>query len=256
MAAIEVKNLKFKIGDKEISRGIDLVVKEGSTHGIIGPNGSGKSTLFKQICRIHKPYEGTIELLGQDVNELTQKQMAKKMAVLFQENKTDFAYTVREIVSMGRIPYHSSIRHEYPQDKEIVDRALETMGIREYEDRIFNTLSGGEKQRVLLARAFAQETSVILLDEPTNNLDISYQLLIFEILKKLDKTKLIVIHDMNLAASFCDVISVLEKGRVVATGSPGEILTQQLLADIFKVKAEVIIDKDTNKPLIRYIEHI
>ena len=256
MEVIKVENLKFKTGDTEICKGMNLEVEEGTTHGLIGPNGSGKSTLFKQICRIYRPSEGNIYIKQKDINAYSQKQLAMEMAVLFQENKTDFAYTVKEIAMMGRIPYHSSIRKEYPKDHTIVNDALKEMGVDSYSERIFNTLSGGEKQRVLMARALAQETSIILLDEPTNNLDINYQLLIFESLRKLNKTKLIVIHDMNLAATFCDVISVIKDGKVVATGNPAEILTKELLEETFKVKSEVIIDDDTGRPFIKYIEHI
>lgn len=239
MHVIEVEKLNYRIGSVTICKDMTLSVKKGSIHGLIGPNGSGKSTLLQQICGVIHPKSGNIKINGRDFHEFTQKELSRQIAVLFQENFVDFNYTVEEIVAMGRIPYHTGVSIVHEDESEIIDDALSIMGVLPLKNRVFNSLSGGEKQRVLLSRALVQDTGILLLDEPTNNLDIGYQYHIFEKLETMDKTIVTIVHDMNIAARFCDVLSIVYDGRIIKTGTPKKILTEDIFRNIFSVDANI-----------------
>ncbi|AYV94066.1 ABC transporter ATP-binding protein [Fusobacterium necrophorum subsp. funduliforme] len=239
---LKIENLTYAIENNFISDNINISFKENTFTGVIGPNGSGKSTLLKQIYRVLKPTKGKIYLKNFDIEEISSKEIAKQMAVLPQENQSDFDYTVREIILMGRFPYHSIFcgDHDLEKDVELMKKYLNIVGLTEQENQPFKTLSGGEKQRVLLARALVQEGNLLILDEVTNHLDIGYQYKVLEILKNLNMTIISAIHDLNLAMKFCDYVVLIDKGRVIMEGKPKDIITTENLKNIFKIDAQII----------------
>lgn len=252
MSILEIENLTYKIDESLISDGINIKFEENTFTGIIGPNGSGKSTLLKQIYRVLKPTKGKIFFDGIDIEDISSKKIARRMAVLQQENQSDFDYTVREIILMGRFPYHSFFMrdHNFEVDINLMKKYLDIVGLREQENQCFKTLSGGEKQRVLLARALVQEAELLILDEVTNHLDIGYQYKVLEILKGLNMTIISAIHDLNLAMKFCDQVVLIDKGRIIVTGNPKDIITRENLKEIFKIDAQII--KKDNSHIIDY----
>lgn len=240
---IRTENLDVFCDVKQILKGLSLEVKKNQFVGIIGPNGSGKSTLLKCLYRILHPAQGAIYLNGQSLEDLTYKETARQMAVVAQHNHYQFDFTVQDIVLMGRTPYKGMFDKEEAEDYEIMERSLELVDLRDYKDREFSTLSGGEQQRVILARALTQEPDCLILDEPTNHLDIKHQLSLLAAVKKLNLTVLAAIHDLNMAAMYCDVIYVLNQGKIEAVGSPKEVLTRDLIRKIYQVEAELVHDQ-------------
>ena len=212
---IEVKNLSFSIENRKIIQDISIVVNKSQFVGIIGANGSGKSTLLKNIYRFFKYDSGDIKLKNIELYDYSSKDLAKEMAVLAQKQNMNFDFSVEEIVEMGRYAYKNSIFEvEKNKNSEFVGNALNAVGMYNMKDRSFLSLSGGEMQRVLIARALAQNTEILILDEPTNHLDIKYQIQIMKLVKETKKTILAVIHDMNIASSYCNYIYALKDGKV------------------------------------------
>lgn len=246
MSRIEVQGLTYSIGKKNILNGVDVSFPSQSFTGIIGPNGSGKSTLLKNIYRVLKPTEGCVYLDGQPIFGMSSKSVARSMAVLPQENSSDFDYTVEDVVMMGRFPYHSFFdkRQHLSNDLKIIEKYLKLLGLQNYGKRFFKTLSGGEKQRVLVARALAQETNLLVLDEVTNHLDIGYQYKILEVLCGMDLTMIGAIHDLNLALKFCDHVVLLNEGRVISEGTAREVIHEEILKDIFHIHGQVVDSSD------------
>lgn len=234
--------VKYFIGKKEILKGIDLALHPKEFLGIIGPNGSGKSTFLKCVYRVQKPTEGTIRFDGKLLDEMSYRESALKLAVVAQHNYYNFDFTVREVVLMGRAPHKKTLERDNAKDYQIVDEALKTVQMEAFADRTFSTLSGGEQQRVILARALAQQTSALILDEPTNHLDITHQIMLMELVKKLNVTVISAIHDLNIAAAYCDKIYVLKDGVLEGYGTPEEVLTPELIRRIYKVEAEIVYD--------------
>lgn len=234
--------VKYFIGKKEILKGIDLALRPKEFLGIIGPNGSGKSTFLKCVYRVQKPTEGTIRFDGKLLDEMSYRESALKLAVVAQHNYYNFDFTVREVVLMGRAPHKKTLERDNAKDYQIVDEALKTVQMKAFADRTFSTLSGGEQQRVILARALAQQTSALILDEPTNHLDITHQIMLMELVKKLNVTVISAIHDLNIAAAYCDKIYVLKDGVLEGYGTPEEVLTPELIRRIYKVEAEIVYD--------------
>ena len=249
---ITAENIKMKIGDNEILKGVSIDSKNREFVGIIGPNGSGKSTLLKSIYRILKPNDGCIKLDDMDISKMSIKESAKKMAVVSQHNYYNFDFTVKEVVSMGRSPHKENLERDNIEDFEIVKESLQKVGMSEFSNRSFSTLSGGEQQRVILARALAQKTPCLILDEPTNHLDIKYQLSLLNIVKSLDLTVISAIHDLNIASMYCDRLFVMKDGQIVASGTPQDILTKELIKEIYEIDVEIIKDSK-NQTHILYI---
>lgn len=250
---LEIKNLKFNLGNKKILDGVSLKVPHKKFMGIIGPNGAGKSTLLKNIYGIHEFSEGDILINGVSIKKISKKERAKKIAVLAQEEEHQFDFSVEKIVEMGRYPYKKFFEDYSEKDREIVYEMLKKTGMESYAERDFNTLSGGEKQRVLISRALAQKTDFLILDEPTNHLDIGYQLQIIDLIKHLDITVLSVFHDLNIAALFCDWVFVMKEGKIITEGTPEEIFTEKLLKDIFGINCHIGKNPVNNKIQISYI---
>ena len=245
---IKTEGVKLSIGNNNILKGIDINVENKEFVGIIGPNGSGKSTLLKCIYRNLKPSSGVIMLGDEDLSTIPIKESAKKLAVLSQHNYYDFDFKVYDIVLMGRSPHKKIMERDSKEDFEIVDDALEKVGMIDLKERSFNTLSGGEQQRIILARALAQQTDCLVLDEPTNHLDIKHQLQLMSIVKGLNIEVIAAIHDLNIALMYCDKIYVLKDGKIIAYGTPSEVMTKELIKEVYEVDA--IINKDENGKLM------
>lgn len=239
MSSLSVSNLNFEIDKKPILKDISFEVEEGAFVGIIGANGSGKSTLLKNIYRLYKPSNGSIKVDGEDINSMNTKEIARKLAVLAQETHSEFDFNVEDIIKMGRYPYKSIFSDYSNDDFELVNSIIERMSLGDYRKRVFNSLSGGEKQRTYIARALVQDAKLLILDELTNHLDIGHQIQIMDMVKSLKITTLSAIHDMNLAAMYCDYIIVLEKGCVIKQGRTEEILTSDLIKKLFKIDCQV-----------------
>ena len=221
----------------EITNGCDLIAEPGQIVGLVGPNGSGKSTLLRSIYRALRPVAGSVHLDGDDVWQLSARETARRVAVVAQEPPSDFDFTVQEVVEAGRTPHKRMFERDSPDDLAITAAALERVGMSAFADRLVATLSGGEKQRVMVARALAQQSRVLILDEPTNHLDIRAQLDLLELVRGLGITIIAALHELNHATAYCDSVYVLSRGRVVASGVPRDTLTPELLRTVFGVES-------------------
>lgn len=253
MVKLQVKNLRFGIGNQEILKDISFDVPTGSFIGIIGPNGSGKSTLLKNIYRLYSPSSGSILLDNKALRHMKNKECAKEIAVLAQETHTHFDFTVEQIVKMGRYPYKSILEDYSKEDLEMVEEMLIKVGLEQYKNRTFLELSGGEKQRTLIARALVQHTQFLVLDEPTNHLDIGYQIQLMDLVKSLHVTTLAAIHDINLATMYCDYLIVMKEGEIAEMGLVEEVVTAPMLKDIFGVNAYVGINPINKKLQVSFM---
>lgn len=226
---LQIQGIYCSYGANSVLNDMEFVVERGELLGIIGPNGSGKTTLLKAISRTLKPHLGKVLLDNKDVYHTQGLEVARQMAVVPQESRFDFPFTVREVVMMGRTPHLGRFQRESQYDWQMVEAALAFTNSTHLADRRITELSGGEKQRIAISRALAQEPEVLLLDEPTAFLDINHQIEILAIIRRLNRdynlTVIMVLHDLNLASEYCDQIILLEKGRIYALGSPGEIIT-------------------------------
>lgn len=241
---IKTENINVVIDNNNILKDINIEVDNKEVIGIIGPNGSGKSTLLKCIYRLLKPNAGLVKFDDVDIKNISIKESSKKVAVLSQHNNYDFDFTVKDIVLMGRSPHKKFMERDNKNDYDLVNDALRKVDMINFKDRSFQSLSGGEQQRVILARALAQQPKCLILDEPTNHLDIKYQLQLMRIVKSLNIEVIAAIHDLNIAAMYCDKIYVLKDGKIVQYGTPKEILTPQLIKNVYEVDAKLIVDKD------------
>ena len=241
------------IGGRNILHSVDLHLHDREFLGIIGPNGSGKSTFLKCVYRVLKPTGGKILLDGRELDELSYRESALRLAVVAQHNFYSFDFSVLEVVLMGRSPHKNMLERDTPSDYAIARAALEKVGMDGFEARSFSTLSGGEQQRVILARALTQETDCLVLDEPTNHLDIKYQLQIMDIVKDLGVTVIAAVHDLNIAAIYCDRLVALKDGRIAGIGTPEELLTKDFIFDMYGVESRVRKDPDTGWTHIVYL---
>ncbi|MGO7030777.1 ABC transporter ATP-binding protein [Rhizobium ruizarguesonis] len=237
--SISVDEVSFAAGDTVIVNGVSLTVERGKVLGLLGPNGSGKSSLLRLICRLRRVHSGIIRLGDDDISSLSRAALARRVAFVEQQSTTDTQLTVRDVVRLGRTPHRGLLSSWGAGDDAAVDEALSRTGMRERAGQLWQTLSGGERQRVHIARSLAQAPSELLLDEPTNHLDIQHQLDILSLISKLGITCIVALHDLNLAAMFCDRLAVLQKGEVVASGAPEEVLTEDMIGRVFGVRAHV-----------------
>ena len=249
---LNVREVGWSVDARQIIDDIKLSVEKGAFVGLLGPNGSGKSTLLRCIYRSLKPDAGTISLDGADLLVMPPREVARRMAVVLQESPVQFDFTVQEMVLMGRIPHKRAFDQDTIDDWEIVADALAQVNMLDFNERSYGTLSGGEKQRVLIARALAQKSQFLVLDEPTNHLDIRYQLEILDIVRELSVTTLAALHDLNLASLYCDRLYVLSEGRVVASGAPDDVVTADLIYEVYGVRADVAKNPATGTAHITY----
>lgn len=252
---LKTEDLWFSYGDGEdILKELNIIIENGEFAGIIGPNGSGKSTFIKNVSSIFEPDHGVVYINGSRVEKLSSQDLARRMAVVPQETAINFDFTVYDLVMMGRNPYQNRWGRTREEDRQRVEEAMALTDTRQFYDKNIDQLSGGEKQRVIIARALAQDPDILLLDEPTSSLDINYQGEIFDLLSYLnrerDLTILIVSHDLNLSGQYCQRLILLEEGRIHSTGSPEEVLTEQNIADVYKASVIVENNRLTGRPSI------
>ncbi|MGR3633394.1 MAG: ABC transporter ATP-binding protein [Limimaricola soesokkakensis] len=220
-----------------ILRDVSFVLPAGRTLGVVGANGAGKSTLLRLLYRFYRPTAGTVQIDGKDLWRMPSREVARRVAAVLQEQPTDFALTVSEIAGLGRLPHRQGLSSAGVRDTQIVEAALHRLDLAALARRRFDTLSGGERQRVMVARALVQEPQVLILDEPTNHLDIRHQLEVLEMLRGLDVTTVLSLHDLNLAFDLCDAVLVLARGEMIALGPPETALDAVTVARAFSVSA-------------------
>ena len=250
---IDTEDIGITLAKKRIIDHIDIHIKEGEFVGVIGPNGSGKSTLLKTIYRILKPNDGEIFISGKNIKELTLRDSALLAAVVAQHNHYNFDFKVIDVVMMGRAPHKKPMEFDNDDDFRIANESIEKVNMNDFRDRNFYTLSGGEQQRIILARSLTQQTPCLLLDEPTNHLDIKYQLQLLDVVKELNVTVLCALHDLNLAAAYCDRLYLMKEGHIHASGSPEEILTEDIIREVYDVNVTVEKNKETG--LLNIVYH-
>jgi len=240
-------------GERKVVEDLDLVVPDGSFTVIVGPNGCGKSTLLRSLARLIKPQSGTITLDGVDIATVRTKELARQVGLLPQTSVAPEGITVVDLVTRGRHPHQGMLRRWSRHDEEAVRAALERTRLTELSGRVVDELSGGQRQRVWIAMALAQETPMLLLDEPTTYLDIAHQIDVLDLCTSLHRegrTLVAVLHDLNQAARYATHLVAMRDGRIVAHGAPGDIVTAELVHEVFGVHARVIPDPETGGPLI------
>lgn len=261
---LTISGLRTRLGGRWVVDGIDATPPAGRLTGLLGPNGAGKTTLLRLVAGLLDPEEGAVLVNAAPdettptvpVHRLARTARARRIALLEQESSSSVPLTVSEVVALGRIPYRS----RWGTDPDgthasVVLSSLRTAGADHLADRAWSTLSGGERQRVLIARALAQEPELLLLDEPTNHLDISAQLHLLTFVRDLGITTVAALHDLNLAAAFCEHVLVLADGRLAAAGDPRDVLTPELLREVYGVDADVLVHPRTGRPVIAFQEH-
>ncbi|CAM5556997.1 ABC transporter ATP-binding protein OS=Streptomyces gougerotii OX=53448 GN=GCM10010227_07350 PE=4 SV=1 [Streptomyces diastaticus subsp. diastaticus] len=252
LLALRAERVSRSAGGRLILDGVTLQARAASTVGLIGPNGSGKSTLLRLLAGLLAPSAGTVTVDGSTPAELGRRETARRLAVVGQHAATDTDLTVRDVVGLGRVPHRRAWAAPGPADREAVRAALERTGLTPLAGRLWHTLSGGERQRAQIARALAQEPRHLLLDEPTNHLDVQHQLELLSLVAGLPVTCVVALHDLNLAAMFCEEVVVLRAGRAVASGSPREVLTEGLIEEVYGVRAVVVADGG-GPPFVRFL---
>lgn len=249
-----VHNVSISFGDSDIVKNVSLKVNDLQTVGIIGPNGCGKSTLLKSIYKVIKPKTGSITLDALDVLAENEKTIAKNIAVVGQFNELSFDFSVYDMVIMGRAPHKNFMESDNEEDMRLVNEALTKVNLFDLRHRSYLSLSGGEKQRVILARAMVQQPKFLILDEPTNHLDIKYQLQVLNLVKAMNTTTLAVLHDLELAAKYCDYLYAMKHGEIVASGTPKEVLTKETIKMVYEVDCEIYENPITKALGIAYLD--
>ncbi|MFC2048935.1 ABC transporter ATP-binding protein [Elusimicrobiota bacterium] len=249
---IDIKELDCGYGNNIVLNGINLSINKGEFLGIVGPNGSGKTTLLRAITGMLQPIKGEIIVSGNDVSNMTIKEIAQKMAVVSQYVESSYI-KVEEYVLLGRIPYYRKLQlFESKNDEKLAEQYMKTAGIDHLRYRVLNEISGGEQQLAMIARALCQETDLLLLDEPTSHLDISHQSEIMDLIRRLKKecgiTVISVLHDLNLASEYCDKLILLNKGSVYSAGPPGEVLSYKNIEDVYRTVVIVRENPVSGKP--------
>lgn len=251
--AFRIENLSSGYENNLILNGLNVVIPEGKITTIIGPNGCGKSTLLKTIGRILKKDYGEIYLQEQNMEELSTKEIAKNLAILSQSPTAPFQLKVEELISYGRYPHRKNVNRLTKKDMEIIEWAMDVTNTAEYRHKELAQLSGGQRQRVWLAMALAQETKILLLDEPTTYLDMAHQLEVLNIVKDLNEnhgsTVVMVLHDINHAARFSDGLIAMRQGKITQCGTPQQIITTEVMQEVFQIHAKILHDEETNAPI-------
>ncbi|MBB6450285.1 iron complex transport system ATP-binding protein [Geomicrobium halophilum] len=253
MTRLEANHLSIRYEKEAIVDDLTLQIPEGKITTIIGPNGCGKSTILKTLGRVMNASQGSVYLDGKSIHTQPTKQIAQKMAILPQGPEAPSGLKVRELVAYGRHPHQRGFAALHKQDYEMIDLALEQTGMAELGDRSLDALSGGQRQRVWIAMALAQQTELLLLDEPTTYLDLAHQLEVLQVLQRLNeqqgRTIVLVIHDLNHASRFADHMVALREGAIVREGRPEDVMNTQVLRDVFQIEADVVADPRSGKPV-------
>ncbi|WP_017572236.1 ABC transporter ATP-binding protein [Nocardiopsis halotolerans] len=248
---VRADRVSRRVGGRLVLDGVTVAPRPGETIGLLGPNGSGKSTLLRLLGGVLSPSAGVVTLDGRPLHRVGRRSVARRVAAVQQNAHTQTELTVRDVVALGRVPHRRPWSAVSASDHRAVAAALERTGLTDRASQYWHTLSGGERQRAQIARALAQEPSELLLDEPTNHLDIQHQLDLLELVTDLPVTTVIALHDLNLAAMYCDRLVVLRDGRAVAEGVPSEVLTPVLIEEVYGVRAEVT--SAHGSPVIRFL---
>ena len=249
---LSVENITVKINKVDIVKSISLHAQKGDFVGILGPNGSGKSTFLKSIYGVLNYDNGCIKLDGKDIKTISLSDIAKDMAVVGQFNTINFDLSVFDILLMGRSPHLGTWKKESEEDYKIALNAIKKVGMEKSLDRSFATLSGGEKQRVVLARALTQQPQVLILDEPTSHLDIKYQIEILSLVKDLGICVVAALHDLSLAAQFCNEIYIIKHGELIAKGKPKDIITANMVKEVYEIDCDIVYNENTGAMMISY----
>ncbi|MFG2195996.1 ABC transporter ATP-binding protein [Streptomyces sp. NPDC048639] len=250
---LAVDGVTLTAGAHPLVQDVSLTARPGEVIGLVGPNGSGKSSLLRAVYRVLRPRAGCVRVDGSDAWSLPVRRLARTMAAVVQEGGGDIDLTTREVVAMGRTPHKRLLAGDTAEDARLIETALASVDAIDFADRPFDRLSGGERRRVLIARALAQQPSLLVLDEPTNHLDIRHQLEVLGVLRQLPATVLVALHDLNLAAYYCDRLYVLREGEVAASGPPAEVLTPELLRTVYGVEGEVAVHPRTGAPHVTFL---
>ncbi|MCS7068184.1 MAG: ABC transporter ATP-binding protein [Meiothermus sp.] len=250
--SLSTKELTLGYDERRVIEGLNLALPKGRITALIGPNGCGKSTLLRALARLLKPREGAVLLDGKAIHTLPTKAVARELALLPQMPQAPEGLSVEELVWFGRYPYQSALGNRTAHDRALVDWALDQTGMRIFARRPLETLSGGQRQRAWIAMALAQETPILLLDEPTTYLDLSHQLEVLQLLQRLNreqgKTIVMVLHELNQAARYAHHLVAVYEGRVVAEGAPEAVLSERILRQVFGLKAHFLRDPETGTP--------
>lgn len=246
---IDLSGVSFSIGEKRLLSEVSAAVPPARFTGLIGPNGSGKTTLLSTIARWTRPESGRILLGGTPVGDYSRRDFAREVATVEQHSATETELTVEQIVDLGTIP-RAGGRFRRTDTRELVDQAIGLLGLEPLRGRTWQSLSGGERQKTQIARALAQQPTALLLDEPTNHLDVSASLDVLQLLRTLGITTVAALHDLQLAAMYCDHLIVLDGGRMVAQGPAADVLTPHLLAEVYGLDAEVVPHPRTGAPMV------
>ncbi len=249
---LHIDDLTVGVDGRDLVHRLNLTAADGEVIGLVGPNGSGKSTALRCVYRALQPTGGAVRIDGDDIWHMPLRASAQRVAALTQESSADFDFTVEEVVALGRTPHKRGNQPLTSAERDLCARALEQMDVAHLARRGILELSGGEKQRVLVARAIVQQTSILVLDEPTNHLDIRHQIELLRYLRGSGLTIVVVLHDLNLAAATCDRLGVLSEGRLIAAGSPDEVLTTTLISEVFGVDVTVVQHPITGDPQILF----
>ncbi|UMG93955.1 ABC transporter ATP-binding protein [Nocardioides sp. TF02-7] len=232
---IAAEGLRFSYAGRPAVDGVTLEARPGRVLGLLGPNGSGKTTLLRMLYGALRPAAGRVTVAGRPLSGMSTREVAQQVAVVVQESGSETMLSVRDATMLGRLPRLATFQRPGAADERAVDEALARVGARHLADRPFSHLSGGERQRVLVARALAQEAGFLLLDEPTNHLDIRYQHEVLQLVRDVATSAVVVLHDLNLAARYCDDLVLLDRGRVARAGSPDEVLEPELLERVYGI---------------------
>lgn len=235
---IQAEDVTIDRGGRTICHGMNLTVNPGQVVGVVGPNGSGKTTFLLSLNRALRVAGGRVLVDGDDVTGLSRREIARRVAVVAQENEAVLPLTVRDSVALGRLATSTMFDYGNDADAALVDEALARVELTGLADRLVTRISGGERQRAMVARAIAQQASHLLLDEPTNHLDLRHQFALLELVRELDCTTVIVLHDLNMAARFCDEVMLLADGHVVASGKPADVLTPERIAPVYRMRVD------------------
>ncbi|MEH1167738.1 ABC transporter ATP-binding protein [Micromonospora sp. CPCC 205539] len=253
-ARLRARDLHLAYGDTTVVEHLDLDIVDGRITAVIGPNGCGKSTLLRALGRLLRPASGQVLLDGKQIDRLPTREVAKIVGVLPQSPVAPDGLTVADLVMRGRHPHQSWFSQWSRADEDIVAEALRWTDLLDLADRPVDALSGGQRQRAWISMALAQGTDLLLLDEPTTYLDLAHQIDVLDLAARLhrerERTVVMVLHDLSLAARYADILIAIKDGRVVATGAPEEVLTPQLLAEVFGLRALVVPDPATGTPLV------
>ncbi|MBM7653332.1 ABC transporter ATP-binding protein [Neobacillus cucumis] len=253
MVSLSTEHLQIGYGEKLIVEDLNLTINKGEITTIIGANGCGKSTILKTLARVHQAKSGVVYLDGKMIHKIPTKEIAKKMAVLPQSPEAPSGLTVYELISFGRSPHQGGFGRLTEKDRNVIEWALKVTRLSSFADHAVDALSGGQRQRAWIAMAIAQETELLVLDEPTTYLDMAHQLEILQLLEKLNKeegrTIVMVIHDLNHAARFSHHMVAMRSGKLVKEGTAEEVMTHEVLKEVFHIDAEIVKDPRTNKPV-------